>query len=241
MCTVTFPLHLERKKRQGEVSNFRLAAVQGVPWEERDKRPVIKGGERKALISQALVLWRDKPVREIRNYVDGDFARQFAEVLSGIKGPIFYYEKEDRITLRRWAEILIGEGKDSKDLSPGEEERLQTLAYDIQTKYNNSIITPKDLRELGDMGNTKSELVLSSSILKRWYGQGVLEKVGHGKYKFVSKVPAALTAFEDLLKIFSQPSATIQSLMSPGNEVGLQTLMPPSIQADVKLMPPDKE
>jgi hypothetical protein len=161
--------------------------------------------ERKALIAQALVLWRDKPVKEIRNYVDGDFARQFAEVLSGIEGPIFYYEKEDRITLRRWAEVLIGEGKDSKDLSPGEEEKLQALAYDLQVKYNNGIITPKDLRELCPMGNTQSEQVLSSSILKRWHNKGIVEKLGHGKYKFITKTQFSPPLFDEMLKIFSQP------------------------------------
>jgi predicted HTH transcriptional regulator len=169
--------------------------------------------ERKALIAQALVLWRDKPVREIRNYVDGDFARQFAEVLSGIDGPIFYYEKEDRITLRRWAEVLIGEGKDSKDLSPGEEERLQSLAYDLQAKFNNGIITPKDLRGLCPMGNTKSEQVLSSSILKRWHSKGIVERLGHGKYKFAAKVEVAPMLFDDIMKIFSE---TIPSAELPG-------------------------
>jgi predicted HTH transcriptional regulator len=166
--------------------------------------------ERKALIAQALVLWRDRPVQEIRNFVDGDFARQFAEVLSGIEGPIFYDEKEDRITLRRWAEVLIGEGKDSKDLSPGEEERLQSLAYDLQSKYNNGIITPKDLRELCPMGNTKSEQVLSSSILKRWHSNGIVERLGHGKYKFVTKVQIAPTLFDDIMKILSPGATTIE-------------------------------
>jgi predicted HTH transcriptional regulator len=164
--------------------------------------------ERKALIALALVLWRDKPVKEIRNYVDGDFARQFAEVLSGIEGPIFYYEKEDRITLRRWAEVLIGEGKDSKDLSPGEEERLQQRAYDLQNNYNNGIITPKDLRKLCPMGNTKSEQVLSSSILKRWHANGIVERLGHGKYKFVAKTQISPTLFDDILKLLSEPKAS---------------------------------
>ena len=200
-------------ERAGKYERWKLVIYGAAPQQtllrllERSRE--IYGDERKSLISQALVLWRDKPVKEIRNYVDGDFARQFAEVLSGIKGPIFYYEKEDRIMLRRWAEVLIGEGKDSKDLSPGEEERLQTLAYDIQTKYNNGIISPKDLRELCDMGNTKSELVLSSSILKRWHGKGVLERLSHGKYKFVTKAQFPPTLlFDDILKLLSEPPAT---------------------------------
>jgi hypothetical protein len=46
-------------------------------------RAVYKDAQ-KALVAHALVLWRNQPVSEIRNYIDGDFSRQFAEVLSGL-------------------------------------------------------------------------------------------------------------------------------------------------------------
>lgn len=157
--------------------------------------------EKRSLIALALVLWRDRPVAEIRNYVDGDFSRQFVEVLSSSKGPIFYYQEKDRIVLRRWAEVLLGEGKDSKALSAAEEERLQSTAFEICTKYEGGQITPNSLRELAAMGNTKSEQTLSSTILSRWCKNGIVKKSGKGKYLFEKKSPQA-DPFDELMKMF---------------------------------------
>lgn len=74
--------------------------------------------EQKALIANALVLWRGQTVSDIRQYVDGESSRTFAEVLGDLHGPIFYYQTKDQIILRRWVRVLIGEGKDSKTTLP---------------------------------------------------------------------------------------------------------------------------
>jgi hypothetical protein len=160
--------------------------------------------ERKALIALALVLWRDRPVTEIRRYVDGDFARAFAEVLTTANGPIFYHREKEAIYLTRWAEVLLGEGKDSKALAPGEKERLQIFAFDMCSQYHGGIITPKILRDLADMRDTKSEQVLSSNILSDWAKEGMIHKIGKGKYKFVKK-PGVTDAFEKVLSTFQIP------------------------------------
>ena len=164
--------------------------------------------ERKALIAHALVLWRNKPVREIRNYVDGDFSQEFAEVLGGFEGPIFYYSKKDQVTLRRWAAVLLGEGKDSKSLSLGEESQLQSTAYKIQMEYNDGYITPKELRKLAGMVESKSERVLSSSILTKWADAGIVERVRHGKYRFVTKAPEVSVDFDAIFKLFNETTAS---------------------------------
>jgi len=164
----------------------------------------IYNDERKALIALALVLWRHRSVTEITGYVDGDFARQFAEVLTGAEGPIFYYPEKERIYLTRWAEVLLGEGKDSKALSRGEEQRLQTVAFDICSKYRGGTITPRTLRELANMRNTKSEQVLSSNILSKWARDGIVKKTDKGKYEFVKK-PGVKDAFEEVLNTFQIP------------------------------------
>jgi predicted HTH transcriptional regulator len=158
--------------------------------------------DQKALIAQALVLWRDRPVADIRDFIDGEFARQFAEVLSSLEGPSFYYKKNDQITLRRWAAVLIGEGKDSKILSPAEDKDLRDFAYDMQTKFHGGFITPKELRRLGAMANTKSEQVLSSTILKNWERDGTVKRVRRGQYRFVRRPPAAAATWQDLLELF---------------------------------------
>lgn len=141
--------------------------------------------EQKALIAQALVLWRDKPVAEIRNYIDPEFSAQFAQVLSGIEGPIFYYREKDQITLRRWAKVLLGEGKNSKTLSPAEEQRLLEDCHEVFTKHHAGFITTRSLRELAAMGETTSERSQSSTLLKKWQHSGYLEKIGQGKYRFI--------------------------------------------------------
>jgi hypothetical protein len=143
--------------------------------------------ERKALIASALVLWRDRQVAEIRKFIDGESLPLFAEVLADHYGPLFYYEKEDRIILRRWASVLIGEGKDSKQLSIPEEERLRDLAYELRSEYRGGYITPKELRDLAGMGHTAAEGVLISQLLRKWKSEGVVESVRRGLYRFVQR------------------------------------------------------
>jgi hypothetical protein len=172
-----------------------------------DRCRKIYDDDRKALIAVALVLWRDRPVSEIRDYVDGDFGRQFAEVLSSDKGPIFYYRKKEMIWLIRWAAVLLGEGKDSKALSAAENERLQAFAFEICTDHHGGTITPRLLRDLADMGETKSEQVLSSNILAAWKKEGLLRKTGKGRYQFLKKT-APEDTYTELLNTFQIPPET---------------------------------
>lgn len=143
--------------------------------------------EQKSLIAFSLVLWRDKKVQEIRNYVDGDFSRQFAEVLSSGNGPIFYDKQEDKIVLTRWALVLLGEGRDSKVLSSSEEKWLKELTYTMCTQLHNAEITPQRLRSFIQMGNTSSEKSLSSKILTKWHGEKLLRKLKRGKYSWIQE------------------------------------------------------
>ncbi len=140
--------------------------------------------EQKALIANALVLWRGQSVSSIRHYIDGESLPLFAEVLSDLGGPIFYYKEKDKIVLHRWVSVLIGEGKDSKQLSDAEEEDLLDSARRLQLDYNHGYITPKELRELAGMGHTRSEQVLSSTLLKKWDERGFLKKTRKGVYQF---------------------------------------------------------
>lgn len=155
--------------------------------------------EHKALIAHALVLWRGHTVSTIRQYVDGESSRIFAEVLADSDGPIFYYQKNDQIVLRRWVRVLLGEGKDSKQLSPVEEEELLEFTAKIQTEYSAGYVTPKELRGYAGMGDTPSEVVLSSQILKRWTTLGKIEKIKKGLYRFVLKTSSV--DFDELLRV----------------------------------------
>jgi predicted HTH transcriptional regulator len=196
-------------ERAGKYDRWKLLLYGGTQDENLlrllERSRAVYKDEQKALIAHALVLWRNQPVSEIRNYIDGDFSRQFAEVLSGLEGPMFYYREKDMIMLTRWAEILLGEGKDSKVLSPGEEEHLRSLSYDLLTKYHEGYIAPKELRKLAGMGETKSERVLSSNILAKWCNEGVVKRIRHGQYQFIKKALPPIQDFQELLKLFNKP------------------------------------
>lgn len=155
-----------------------------------------------ALIAGALVLWRNKKVAEIRQYVDGDFAAQFAEVLSSLDGPIFYSPETDQIFLTRWARILLGEGKDSKGLSKVEEIQLLSRTHNHCWESNMGEVTPADLRRLCQMGDTQSEKSLSSRIIAKWMADGHLTRLAQGRYRFSQPPPTRKElqkALEELL------------------------------------------
>lgn len=192
-------------EKAGRYDRWKLTLYGGTQDSTRirilDRCRSIYRDEQKALIALSLVLWRDRPVSEIKNFIDGDFSRQFAQVLAGLEGPIFYYREGDRITLRRWAAILLGEGKDSKAFSPAEERNLREFAYDIRMKYHDGYITPRDLRQLAAMADTHSEQVLSSAILKKWNRDGLVEWVKRGHYRFIYKPVEPSSILRDLIEL----------------------------------------
>lgn len=166
----------------------------------------IYGDEQKSLLAFALVLWRDEPVAKIRQFVDGESLPLFRAVLSDLRGPIFYYEAADQIILRRWTRILLGEGKNSKALTVPEEEDLLRHSRDLHMKYNQGIITPKELRGLAAMGETASEKSQSSNLLAKWRSDGHVKSVKRGVYKFTRADEILNTALSTFLAKLSQPA-----------------------------------
>ncbi len=187
----------------GRLNRWRTIVYGG----KRDRRQLnlinrlkdVYDSEGKVMIAAALVLWHDKPVQSLRQYIDGDSAPHFAEVLSDLKGPIFYYEKEDRIILNRWVTILLSEGKQSKALSQAEKEGLFKFAFQLQTQYNDGYITPKELRELTHMTNSRSEQVLSCNLLKEWQSEGKVVKIKQGTYRFVPGSVELMNLYQTIL------------------------------------------
>jgi len=144
--------------------------------------------EHKALIANALVLWSGQPVKIIKRFMEGESQALFIEILKDLRGPIFYYRENDEIVLRRWVKVLLAEGKESKQLTAAEEKDAFEFARDIQTKYHNSFVTPKDLRDLLDLGDTKSSHVMSSKLLKKWQSEGKVKGIRRGLYQFKKQV-----------------------------------------------------
>jgi predicted HTH transcriptional regulator len=166
------------------------------------------GDTPKALIAQALILWASKPVKEIRDFVDGSFANEFVQVLTDLRGPIYYYQNEDRIVPQRWVQDMLAEGKDAKQLSPAEEERELAFLRDFCEKYENRYISPKLFRDMEHLSNTPSAKSYSSRVLRKWKEAGYLTKVRSGLYRFPPKqttLPADLKMF--LQKLLSSTSS----------------------------------
>jgi predicted HTH transcriptional regulator len=154
--------------------------------------------EQKALIANALVLWRGQPVANLKQYIEGEAKNLFVEILRDINGPIFYYQEKDTIVLRRWAKVLLGEGKESKQLTAAEEKDTYEFVKKIRLDYHHGYVTPKDLRDLADLGHTKSSRVMSSQLLKRWTKEGKLKKIRKGLYQFIK--PEVSYSFDEFLK-----------------------------------------
>jgi len=156
--------------------------------------------EQKALLAQALVLWCGKSASTIKEYVEGESEHLFIEILKDLNGPVFYWESNDQIALRRWVKILLGEGKDTKKLTDAEEKDKLKFIKEIQLKYHHGFITPKELRDLADLGHTKSAKVMSSNLLKKWEAIGEVKRIRHGVYQFIR--PETTPPLEVLLKLF---------------------------------------
>ncbi len=154
--------------------------------------------EQKALIANALILWREQPVANLKQYIEGEGQNLFIEILRDINGPIFYYQEKDEIVLRRWVRVLLGEGKDSKQLTAAEEKDTYELVKKIRVKYHHGYVTPKDLRDIADLGHTQSSQVMSSQLLKKWTAEGKLKKKRKGLYEFIK--PEVTFGIEELLK-----------------------------------------
>lgn len=135
-------------ERAGRFDRWRLYLYGGVPNNIHlrlfKRLKEIYHSENKALIAQALILWNKQPVTQIRNYIDSESVPLFAEVLRDLDGPIFFYEKEDKIVLQRWVRILLEEGKDSKSFTAAEEEQFYKYAYDMQSKYHGFLLTMRN-------------------------------------------------------------------------------------------------
>jgi predicted HTH transcriptional regulator len=140
--------------------------------------------ESKAVMGLSLVLWSSKKVNEIRQYIDDEFVSIFAELIDDIHGPVFFYQEEDRLILSRWVNIILDHGQATKALSPSEKAQLYSLCYRISSKYDGFIITPKNIRELGRLGDSRSAQTQSSHILSEWEEQGKVVKVSRGIYRF---------------------------------------------------------
>ena len=168
-----------------------------------DQCKTVFGNNRKSLIAVSLVYWKGKSLDEVKEFVEGELAKEFAEVIDEFEGPVWYSNDSNKIILSRWTRIAL-EGHDTKAFEPQEEERLKKRLSEHAKKNWDGIITPKKLKRFADVGSTASASSYISRLLKKWCEEGVIHKSSKGKYKVGQKVDYTLSpSFVDLMRIFS--------------------------------------
>jgi len=155
-------------------------------------------GTEKGLIAYALVLWKDLKFSEIAKYFDEWYSKIATEIIADIKGPVFFWKERDQITLHRWVEVLINEGKASKGFSEYEERQLFDSFKNIFNQFHGGIFSSKQFREFAHMSNSPSDRVLASNVLNKWLKAGKLEKLKRGNFQFIEKTTVEVE--KDILK-----------------------------------------
>jgi len=144
------------------------------------------GDTEKSQIAFSLVLWRKKSVDDISKYIDGESKGKFLEIMQDFRGPVYFYQKENRLVLNRWIKLIVEEGKASKTLTPAEEKHLFDLAYKLSFDYDEGFLSARRLKELGDLGTSRSANTQCSMLLAKWREEGKLFNTKKkGLYKFV--------------------------------------------------------
>jgi len=177
-------------ERAGHYSRWKLVLYDGTR-DDRQLRLLERlrdhygNDEHKALIANALVLWRSQSVSTIKGYVDDESFPVFQEVLEDANGPVFFYEGADEIIPSRWINVLLRDGKDSKQLSEAEEFHLYDVLYHIHANFHQGIVTTDDVRKMARFGKTSSENALLSKLFRKWAAEGKVEKIKSGRYRFL--------------------------------------------------------
>lgn len=143
------------------------------------------GDKYKSQIALALILWRKHKVTEITKYFGDAEYGTLAEVLTDISGPIFYYKEKDQIILNRWVNVLLNEGKASKQFSPAEERRFYDFLFKIKSVHDDGHFTSGEVRKYGHLSDSQSDTNLISGLTKKWIKERKVERLGKGKFRFL--------------------------------------------------------
>jgi len=140
--------------------------------------------EQKALMALSLVMWRNKPLSEILDYIGPENKQLVNEVAGGMSGAIWIDEAADMVYLSRWSRLILQQGKDSQKFTPHEEHQLFNFVKKMSQEYHGGIADNKYVRSLANMGDSRSEITQVSNLLKKWVNEGRITKTKGRRYKF---------------------------------------------------------
>ncbi len=152
-------------------------------------------------ISAALVLWRDKTLKEIFSYIDEYHKKLIGEIFSNNDSPFLltpeYSQKNKKkpvakILLKRWVKVQL-EGQESKVFSKAEENTFKEILQNYAYKENRGgYITNKEARQLFGLSNSQSEIVQLSKLFQQWEKNGFIEKGEKRRAWKVKRKPKSL-------------------------------------------------
>ena len=171
-----------------------------------------KDNKDKYKISAALVLWRDKTLEEIFNYIDEYHRKLISEIFSSDSSPFLLtseYSRKDKkkpamkILLKRWVKVQL-EGQESKVFSTAEENEFKKVLQNYTYKDNREgYITNKEARQLFGLSDSQSEAVQLSKIFQRWEKEGFIEKGKKRKdWKVKRKPKSKQMALKDFFETY---------------------------------------
>jgi len=135
-------------------------------------------------LSAALILWKDKSLKEIFTYIDEYHQKLIVEILSDSNSPFLYtteyFGKKKtsvvKILLKRWVKVQL-EGQESKVFSKAEESKFKEILQNYVYKDNrDGYITNKEARQLFGLSDSQSEIVQLSKLFQQWEKNGFMKK-----------------------------------------------------------------
>ena len=165
---------------------------------ERFKQIYKNKNKDKYKIAAALVLWKDKPLKDILSYMDKYHHNLTLDVLKDSDSPFLVLRKTNsenktvfKILLKRWVKNQL-EGQKSKVFSRSEEGELKEVLQEYAYKENKQgFINNKEARQLFDLSvDSQSEAVQLSKLFQRWAKEGFLEKTSkRGEWRVKTAPP----------------------------------------------------
>ena len=163
-------------------------------------------------ISAAMVLWKDKTLKEIFSYIDEYHKKIISEILSSGNSPFLltpeYKGKKDKkpevkIHLKRWVKVQL-EGQESKVFSRSEENTFKEILKNYVYKENrDGHITNKEARQLFGLSDSQSEIVQLSKLFQQWEKNGFIERgKRRGYWKVKQKPKPALFSTIDIIESY---------------------------------------
>lgn len=139
----------------------------------------------RAQIVNALILWREKSISEIKKNFDGESLSNLEKIISDNTAP--FSIDGDKIKPKRWVELILNEGKESKKLSINEENELYEKTKEFFLEKSSGYFSAKQLRDFAELGHSKAATAQCSNLLKQWKREGKIKGFQKGVYQMLEK------------------------------------------------------